>query len=126
MTETDADVVHGVLADRIGTALRGVIMYDGEALDYTLREDVAAAYSESEIRAFVDNSIVHQLDTPSVEASFRLGGLEAVVRTFERSWVAQVPDAPKSGCLFSVERESGVTMGAVADGVAIVETELQG
>lgn len=126
MSEVDADGIHGALADRMGTALRGVIRYDGEALDYALREDVAAAYSETEIRQFVDNSIVHQLDTPTMEASFRLGGLEAVVRTFERSWVAQVPDAPKGGCLFSVEREAGVTMAAVADGVEIVESELQG
>jgi hypothetical protein len=126
MSETDADAIHGALADRIGTALRGVIRYDGEALDYALREDVAAEYTETEIRRFVDNSIVHQLDTPSMEASFRLGGMEAIVRTFERSWVAQVPDGHKAGCLFSVERGGEVTMAAVEDGVELVEAELQG
>ena len=124
MSQIDAGPIHDTLADRLGTALRGVIRYDGETIDHTLRKDVAAEYTDSEIRAFVDNSIVHQLDTPTVEESFRLGGLEAMVRTFERSWVARVADGAKRGCLFSVERDDGVTMAAVDDGVEIVQDEL--
>ena len=124
MSDTDAGAIHAALADRLGTALRGVIRYDGEALDYSLREDVAEAYGDDEIREFVDNNIVHQLDAPAVESSFRLGSLEAVVRTFERSWVARVPDGPKKGCLFSVERDGSVTMAAVEDGIEIVTDEL--
>lgn len=123
MSDVDADPIHAALADRLGTAFRGVIRYDGEALDYSLREDVAREYSDDEIRQFVDNSIVHQLDAPAIESSFRLGSLEAVVRTFERSWVAQVPDGPKRGCLFSVERDGSVSMAAVEDGIEIVREE---
>ncbi|KPN31162.1 hypothetical protein SY89_01905 [Halolamina pelagica] len=125
MSELAAEPIHTALADRLGTALRGVIVYDGKRIDESLRADVAAQYSESEIRSFVDNSIVHQLDAPTVEESFRLGSLEAVVRTFERSWVARVADGAKRGCLFSVERDDNVSMAAVEDGIDIVQNELR-
>lgn len=126
MSQADADTVHDALADRLGTALRGVIRYDGGTIDHALRDDVAAEYTESEIRAFVDNSIVHQLDSPTIEESFRLGSLEAVVRTFERSWVARIDTGPKQGYLFSVERDEGVTMAAVEDGIETVLGETDG
>jgi hypothetical protein len=124
MGDIDAGTIHAALADRLGTALRGVIRYDSGEFDHSLREDVAAQYSDDEIRTLVDNTIVHQLDAPAVESSFRLGSLEAVVRTFERSWVVRVADGPKQGCLFSVERDRSVTMAAVEDGIEIVQGEL--
>ncbi|MFW5934556.1 MAG: hypothetical protein ACOCQL_01750 [Halolamina sp.] len=125
MSELAADPIHTALADRLGTALRGVIVYDGERVDDSLRADVADQYTDEEIRSFVDNSIVHQLDAPTVEESFRLGSLEAVVRTFERSWVTRVADGAKRGCLFSVERDANVSMAAVEDGIEIVREELR-
>lgn len=126
MGDIDSEAIHTALADRLGTSLRGVIRYDGAAIDRSLRDDVAAQYSNEEIREFVDNSIVHQLGEREVEQLFRLGGLEAVVRVFERSWVVRVADGPKCGCLFSVERDNGVTMSAIEDGITIVEEELRG
>ena len=125
MSDTDAEAIHAALADRLGTALRGVIRYDSGEIDHSLRDDVAGEYGDDEIRAFVDNTIVHQLDTPAVESSFRLGSLEAVVRTFERSWVVRVADGPKQGCLFSVERDRSATMAAVEDGIEIVQEQLR-
>ncbi|NHX36555.1 MULTISPECIES: hypothetical protein [Halolamina] len=124
MSELDAEPIHTALADRLGTALRGVIVYDGTGIDHSLRADVADQYTEEAVRSFVDNSIVHQLDAPTVEESFELGSLEAVVRTFERSWVVRVADGPKRGCLFSVERDEDVTMAAVEDGIEIVQDVL--
>ena len=125
MSELEAEPIHTALADRLGTALRGVIVYDGQSIDDSLREDVAEQYSEAEIESFVDNSIVHQLDSPKVEEAFKLGGLEAVVRTFERSWVTRVADGAKRGCLFSVERDDDVSMAAVEDGIDIVRATLR-
>jgi hypothetical protein len=125
MGEPDAETIHTALADRLGTSLREVIVYDGSTIDHSLREDVAEQYAEEEVRAFVDNSIVHQLDAPTIEGSFQLGSLEAVVRTFERSWVSRVTNGTKSGCLFSVERDDDVTMAAVEDGIEIVRGELR-
>ncbi|MFW5911131.1 MAG: hypothetical protein ACOCQV_00175 [Halolamina sp.] len=123
MSEIGANALHAALSDRLGTALRGVVRYDGNAIDHALRDDVEASYDDEEIRTFVDSSIVHQLNAPAFEEAFRLGELEAVVRTFERSWVAQVADGAKQGCLFSVERRDA-SMRAVEDGIEIVQTEL--
>lgn len=126
MGDIDAEPIHTALADRLGTSLRAVIRYDGEQVDYTARTDVEDQYDDGDIRQLVDNSIVHQLDAKEVEQVFRLGTLEAVVRVFERSWVVRVADGPKRGCLFSVERDDGVTMRAIEDGIAIVEGEIRG
>lgn len=125
MSDIDSETVHAALADRLGTSLRGVVRYDGAAIDHSLRDDVETQYTDVEIREFVDNSIVHQLGADEVEQLFRLGSLEAVVRVFERSWVVRIADGPKRGCLFSVERDDEVTMQAIEDGIAIVENELR-
>lgn len=125
MADVDAETIHTALADRLGTALRGVVRYDGAEFDHSMRQDVAAQYADGEIRAFVDSSIVHQIDASTVEESFRLGTQEAVVRTFERSWIVQVADGAKRGCLFSIERDADVSMVAVEDGIDIVRATLE-
>lgn len=124
MADIDAETIHTALADRLGTALRGVVRYDGAEIDQSMRQDVAAQYPDDEVRSFVDNSIVHQIDAATVEQSFRLGTQEAVIRTFERSWVVQIADGHKRGCLFSVERDEDVSMVAVEDGIDIVQETL--
>lgn len=124
MADIDAETIHTALADRLGTALRSVIRYDAAELDYAMRQDVAAHYTEDEVRQFVDSSIVHQIDSQDVERPLRLGTQEAVVRTYERSWVVQVTDGHKRGCLFSVERDEDVSVVAVEDGIDIVREVL--
>ena len=124
MGEIDAETIHTALADRLGTALRAVIRYDGADIDKSTRQDVAAEYPDGGVRDIVDDAIVHQLDRRHIEQSFRLGTQEAVVRTFERSWVVQIADGHERGCLFSVERDEDVSMVAVEDSIDIVRATL--
>lgn len=124
MGDIDAETIHTALADRLGTALRAVVRYDGADIDHSMRQDVAAQYPEDGIRALVDTSIDQQIDASTIEQSFRLGTQEALVRTFERSWVVQIADGPERGCLFSVERDQDVSMIAVEDGIDIVRETL--
>ena len=126
MDEISADPVHAALADLLGTSLRGVIRYDGEQVDYAIREDVERQYTEEGFRKLVDNSLLHQLDADEVEEAFRLGSLEAVVRVFERSWVVRVRDGATRGCLFSIERDDDVTLAVLEDAIATVEDTLGG
>lgn len=115
--------IHDGLEQRLGNTLRGVVCYDATTLESVLRDDVAALYTDEEVRVFVDNSIVHQLGQPDAERVFELGELESVTRTFEKSWVVRVSLAleSKRGCLFSVERNGSVTRAAIDDCLAIIE-----
>lgn len=124
MGDIDAETIHTALADRLGTALRAVVRYDGADIDHSMRQDVTAQYPEDGIRTLVDTSIDQQIDASTIEQSFRLGTQEALVRTFERSWVVQIADGPERGCLFSVERDQDVSMIAVEDGIDIVRETL--
>lgn len=101
------DSIQNGLVERLGESLRGVVCYDSGAYDYWLRADVDSLYSEDEIRAFVDDSIVDQLSEEEEAGLFYLGDLEATIRVFEESWVVRVSteSGGKRGCLFSVERE---------------------
>lgn len=127
MADFATQSIHDALQERLDEALRGVVCYDGLEMEYALREDVAELYTDSDIRAFVDNSIVHQLGQPDAERVYELGRLEAVVRMFERSWVVRMSTGrdPKRGCLFSVERDRGVSMTAIEDCFDIVKQQVK-
>lgn len=122
MPQLRTDEIHASISERLGESLRGVVCYDGGAYDYRLREDVRSLYSEAEIRAFVDDSIVDQLSEEDEAGLFYLGELEATIRVFEKSLVVRVSTANgiKRGCLFSVERDS-TALGTLEDCLDIVQ-----
>lgn len=122
MGATDVDGLYDLLEDIVGSALRGVVQYNGAEFEYRMRPDVRDAYTDAEIQEFVDDTIVHQLSTRDGEKAFKLGGIEGVVRVFERSWVVRVPvgQTSKQGCLISIERDRAVTMSAVEECLEVV------
>ena len=124
MPEFHTDAIHEALSERLGSSLRGVICYDGDAYDDRMRDDVAALYSEAEVRAFVDDTIIDQLGESDEQGLFYLGELEASIRLFEESWVIRVSAGygTKRGCLFSVERE-GVTLSSLEECLKLVQTQ---
>lgn len=124
MPEFHTDAIHDELSERLGSSLRGVICYDSGAYDDRMREDVDALYSDAEVRAFVDDTIIDQLGEPDEQGLFHLGDLEASIRLFEQSWVVRVSTGcgTKRGCLFSVERE-GVTLGSLEECLMLVQSQ---
>lgn len=125
MGQLGGEVIYDALSDRLGCDLRGVVRYDGRTVDSALRSDVRAEYTDAEIREFVDETIVRQLQRPRAEQVLKLGAIEAVVRVYEQAWVVRIPvgRSRKHGCLVSVERAGDVTLAALEAVIATVEAE---
>lgn len=109
------DTVWDAVVGRVGDDLRVVTRYEAGDFETRMREDVRAAYTTSEDRVVVDETIIDQLSRPRTERAFRAGVLRAVVRVFDDAWILSWPSPtdPKAGVIVSIQRDGAATMGDV-------------
>ena len=127
MSELQASELYDSLRPTVGAPLRGVIRYRGTTVDSELRADVRDSYTDEELRAFVDDSIVHQLSQPDGERALKLGKIEGVVRVYEDAWVFRMSLGRdlKRGCLISIDRDGDASLSVVEECDEVVRRTLE-
>ncbi|WP_372912221.1 hypothetical protein [Salinigranum sp.] len=107
MDDALVDHIWEAVSDRVGSDLRVVTCYEASTFETRMRPDVREAYSPSEDRVVVNDTIVNQLRLPETEDVFKAGPLRSLVRVFEDAWVLSWRDggSTKSGVIVSVERD---------------------
>lgn len=81
------DQVWETMAECAGEDLRDVTKYEGTDFETRMRENVSNQYTADEDRDLVTETIIDQLSELDIEAQFKTGNLEALIRVFEPTWV---------------------------------------
>lgn len=106
MDDVLVDDVWDEMYQRVGEDLRAVTQYRGTTLETRMRDDVRAQYTAEEDSELITETIVNQMGEQRVDAQFKTGGLNGLIRVFDTAWVVTCanPANWKAGVLVSIQR----------------------
>lgn len=106
MDDVFVDDVWGEMHERVGGDLRAVTQYRGTELETRMRDDVREQYTTDEDFELITETIVNQMGEQRVDAHFKTGRLEGLIRVFDSAWVVTCanPTNWKEGFLVSIQR----------------------
>jgi hypothetical protein len=99
------------LRDRADEYVRSVGYYTETDYDHVyMRDDVAAQYSDAELKAVIDDLRLEGLATPRQESLYVLGKLNCTVRCFNKGVVMHFPHDRTSGTVAIMEYDAATQL----------------